>query len=234
MRLCAILVIDMKNNRFATVSFLFLLATALTPSLLGDKFVDRVENSTEVYKELINASDSGVPEYLLERCQCIVVIPHVVKAAFGFGGRSGNGIASCKDEKGSWSPPSFVKLTGGSFGFQIGAQASDLVLFLMTEKSAKGLLESSFTLGADASVAAGPVGRTVEADTDISFQAEIFAYARSKGLFAGISLAGASLRADETAIRKFYGQDVDPQVILFDHKVPKFPFVAQRFQAVLP
>ena len=129
----------MKNNRVARIVLLCLLVGALTPSLFGDKFVGRVENSTEVYKELINASDSGVPEYLLERCQCVVVIPHVVKAAFGFGGRNGNGIASCKDEKGSWSPPSFVKLTGGSFGFQIGAQASDLVLFRMTEKSAKGL-----------------------------------------------------------------------------------------------
>lgn len=224
----------MKNNKVATIGLVCLLIASLTPSLFGDKFVDRVENSTEVYKELINASDNSVPKNLLERCQCVVVIPHVVKAAFGFGGRNGNGIASCKNEKGSWSPPSFVKLTGGSFGFQIGVQASDLVLFIMTEKSAQGLLESSFTLGADASLAAGPVGRTVEADTDISFQAEIYAYARSKGLFAGISLAGARLRADETAIRKFYGQDIEPRVILFDHKVPKFPFVAQRFQAVLP
>ena len=224
----------MKKNRVATIGSLLLLVVSLTPSLLGDKFVDRVENSTVVYKELINASDSGVPKHLLEKCQCIVVIPHVVKAAFGFGGRNGNGIASCRGKGGNWSPPSFVKLTGGSFGFQIGAQASDLVLFLMGEKSAQGLLKSKFTLGGDASVAVGPVGRTIEADTDITLQAEIYVYARSKGLFAGISLEGARLRADGTAIRKFYGQEVEPRVILFDHKVPKFPFVAQRFQKVLP
>ncbi len=224
----------MKRNKIATLSLIFPLVVCLTLPLFGDKFVDRVEESTSVYKALINAKDGGVPASLLEKCQCVVVIPHVIKAAFGFGGRHGNGIASCKGKKGTWSPPSFVKLSGGSFGFQIGAQASDMVLFLMTDQSIQGLFKSKFTLGADASVAAGPVGRSVEADTDITLRAEIYSYARSKGLFAGISLEGASLRADKTAIKKFYGQEVEPKAILIDHKVPKIPDSAQEFTKALP
>ena len=225
-------VIDMKKNRSMTISLF--LGLFLTPSLFGDKFADRVAESAAVYEELINAADRGVPEYLLEDCKCVVVIPHVIKAALGFGGRSGNGIASCRNTQGSWSPPSFVKFKGGSFGLQIGLQSSDFVLFVMTEKGAKALLKSKFTLGADASVAAGPVGRTAEVDTDITLRAEIYAYARSKGLFAGISLEGARLSSDGTAIRKFYGKKIEPQVILFEHQVPKMPEEAQRMVNVLP
>ena len=224
----------MKNKHIAALGVIFTLAACFTFPLFGDKFVDRVEESTNVYTALIKANDGGVPASLLKKCRCVVVIPHVIKAAFGFGGRHGNGIASCKGKKGKWSPLSFVKLSGGSFGFQIGAQASDMVLFLMTDKSIEGLLGSKFTLGADASVAAGPVGRSVEADTDITLRAEIYSYARAKGLFAGISLAGASLRADNTAIKKFYGQEVEPKAILIDHKVPKIPYIAREFTKVLP
>ena len=224
----------MKNNKIATLGVMVPLVACLTFPLFGDKFVDRVEESTSVFKALMKSKDGGVPASLLEKCQCVVVIPHVIKAAFGFGGRHGNGIASCKGKKGNWSPLSFVKLSGGSFGFQIGAQSSDMVLFLMTDKSIQGLMGNKFTLGADASVAAGPVGRSVEADTDITFRAEIYSYARSKGLFAGISLEGASLRADNTAIKKFYGQEVDPKAILIDHKVPNTPYIAREFTKALP
>ena len=224
----------MKKNRFATLGLIFSLAACLTLSLFGDKFVDRVEESTNVYKALIKSRDGGIPESLLENCHCVVVIPHVIKAAFGFEGRHGSGVASCKGKKGKWSPLSFVKLSGGSFGFQIGGQSSDMVLFLMTDRSIEGLLGSKLTLGGDASVAAGPVGRTVEAGTDITLRAEIYAYARSKGLFAGISLEGASLRADHTAIKKFYGEEISPETILIDHKVPEIPYVAREFAKVLP
>ncbi len=224
----------MKNNPVAALGVIFTLAACLTLPLFGDKFVDRVEESTTVYQALIKSKDGGVPASLLKKCRCVVVIPHVIKAAFGFGGRHGNGIASCKGKKGKWSPLSFVKLSGGSFGFQLGAQSSDMVLFLMTDKSVQGLMGSKFTLGGDASVAAGPVGRSVEAGTDINLRAEIYSYARSKGLFAGISLEGASLRADGTAIEKFYGQEVDPRAILMDHKVPKIPYIAREFTKVLP
>lgn len=224
----------MKNRKIAGLSVIFTLVACFTLLLFGDKFVDRVEESTTVYQALINTKDGGVPSSLLKKCRCVVVIPHVIKAAFGFGGRHGNGIASCKGKKGKWSPLSFVKLSGGSFGFQIGAQSSDMVLFLMTDKSVQGLMGSKFTLGGDASVAAGPVGRRVEAGTDITLRAEIYSYARSKGLFAGISLEGASLRADDTAIKKFYGQEVEPRAILMDHKVPKIPYIAREFTKVLP
>ena len=224
----------MKNNKVATLSVIVPLVVCFTFPLFGDKFVDRVEESTSVYKALIKSKDGGVPASLLKKCQCVVVIPHVIKAAFGFGGRHGYGIASCKGKKGKWSPLSFVKLSGGSFGFQIGAQSSDMVLFLMTDKSIQGLMGNKFTLGADASVAAGPVGRSVEADTDITLRAEIYSYARSKGLFAGISLEGASLRADDTAIKKFYGQEVEPKAILIDHKVPNTPYIAREFTKALP
>ena len=224
----------MRNNRITTVSWALVWGLFFMPSLLADKFADRVAESTEVYEALIEAPDRGVPEALLEDCECLVVIPHVVKAALGFGGRHGNGIASCKNDQGAWSPPSFVKFSGGSIGFQIGVQASDLVLFLMTEKSAEALMKNKFTLGVDASVAAGPVGRTVEADTDITLRAEILAYARAKGLFAGISLEGASLRPDSTAIRKFYGKSTDPETILSKHQVPKMPNEAREFVGVLP
>ncbi|MDA2935182.1 lipid-binding SYLF domain-containing protein [Acidobacteria bacterium AH-259-D05] len=224
----------MKKNKILAMSWIFLLGLFLTPSLFGDKFADRVAESTEVYEELINAADRGVPEYLLEDCQCVLVIPHVVKAALGFGGRSGNGIASCRNEQGTWSPPSFVKFKGGSFGFQIGVQSSDFVLFVMTEKGARALLKSKFMLGGDASVAAGPVGRTAEVDTDVTLRAEIYAYARSKGLFAGISLEGGRLSSDATAIRKYYGKKIEPEVILFQHQVPKMPEGAQQFTNLLP
>ncbi len=224
----------MKKNKIAMLGLIFPLVACLTLPLFGNKFVDRVEESTSVYKALIKGKDGGVPASLLEKCQCVVVIPHVIKAAFGFGGRHGNGIASCKGKTGKWSPLSFVKLSGGSFGFQIGVQSSDMVLFLMTDKSIQGLMGNKFTLGADASVAAGPVGRSVEADTDITFRAEIYSYARSKCLFAGISLEGAILRADDTAIKRFYGQEVDPKAILIDHKVPNTPYVAREFTKALP
>ncbi len=218
---------------------LWLCALAITflvsPSLLaGDEIQERVENSIEVYKELINAPDQGVPEKLLDGCQCVAVIPHVVKAAFVFGGRHGRGVVSCRDSKKRWSPPAFVRISGGSFGLQIGGQATDFVLFIMNQKGARSLLKSKFTLGGDASVAAGPVGRTAEGGTDIALNAEIYAYARAKGLFAGISLEGANLGIDEGAIREFYGQTVPAQRILFEHKVPRHPKLAVDFVKVLP
>lgn len=223
----------MHDKTMTKVSWVLVAVLSLMPSLFADKFADRVAESTRVYKELIEAPDRGIPQSLLEDCECIVVIPHVIKAALGFGGRHGNGIASCRNDQGAWSPPSFVKFSGASVGFQIGVQASDLVLFMMTGKSAEALVKNQFTLGGDISVAAGPVGRTVEADTDIMLRAEILAYGRAKGLFAGISLEGASLRPDHTAIRKFYGKRTDPEMILMEHQVPKMPDEAREFVQVL-
>ena len=200
----------------------------------ADKFSERVKNSTEVYKELINAPDQGVPKPLLKKCKCVAVLPGVKKGAFVVGGRHGKGIVSCRNDSGKWSPIAFLTLSGGSFGFQIGGSSTDLVLFLMSERGAKALLDDNIKLGANASVAAGPVGRTAEAATDIKFEADVYAYARAKGLFAGIALDGASLRRDGKAVRDYYGQDLKLKELLFEHQAPKMPAAAKEFVDALP
>ncbi len=198
------------------------------------KFDRKLEVAGEVYLELMGAPDRKVPQRLLENAICIAVIPNVYKGAFGWGGRHGNGVTSCRNADGVWSPPSFTEISGGSFGLQIGGEAVDLVLFFMNERGVLSLLGSKFTLGGDASVAAGPVGRTAEAGTDIKLKAEIYSYARSRGLFAGLSLEGSRLAPDNKANRKYYQQTVDAESILFDHRVPRRPASASRFTALLP
>ena len=198
------------------------------------KFDRKLEVAGEVYLELMGAPDRKVPQGLLENAICIAVIPNVYKGAFGWGGRHGNGVTSCRNADGIWSPPSFTEISGGSFGLQIGGEAVDLVLFFMNERGVLSLLGSKFTLGGDASVAAGPVGRTAEAGTDIKLKAEIYSYARSRGLFAGLSLEGSRLAPDNKANRKYYQQTVDAESILFDHRVPRRAASASRFTALLP
>lgn len=199
------------------------------------KFDRKLEVAGEVYLELMSAPDRKVPQYLLDDAKCIAVIPNVYKGAlFGFGGRHGQGVTSCRDAEGIWSPPSFIEISGGSFGLQIGGEAVDLVMFFMTERGVQSLLGSKFQLGGDASVAAGPVGRTAEAGTDIKLKAEIYSYARSRGLFAGLSAEGSYLAADNKANRKYYGEPVDAESVLFDHRVPRRPGSASRFTALLP
>ena len=182
----------------------------------------------------MNAPDRGVPEELLEAAECVVVIPGVVKVAFIWGGRHGRGVVSCRGEDGKWSPPSFLHLTGGSFGLQIGAQATDFVLFIMNERGARALLKSEFTVGVDASASAGPVGRTAEASTDITFRAAVYSYARSKGLFGGLSLEGARLGSSDKMIAKYYGADISPETILFRHEVPALTAEGRQFLDALP
>jgi lipid-binding SYLF domain-containing protein len=158
----------------------------------------------------------------------------VIKGAIGLGFRMGQGVMTCRNAKGAWSPPSFLRLTGGSVGFQLGAQGTDVVLFFMTDHGSRSLLDSKFTLGGTASVAAGPLGRSAEAGTDLKLDAEIYSYARSKGLFAGLSLEGARLAPDDKSNEKFYGQKVDPKALLFEHKAPKMPAEAGALLGVLP
>jgi len=214
---------------------LFLLSTAGPRSThADDKATERVERAREVYQELVKTSDRGIFEPLLEDCRCIAIIPHVIKGAFVFGARHGKGVVTCRDSSGRWSPPAFLTLSGGSWGLQIGAEAADVVLFFMTERGAKSLLESRFTLGGKLSVAAGPAGRTAEASTDVKLNAEIYSYARSKGLFAGLSLEGARLSTDENSIRDFYGKSVDARTILFEHRVPHRPAGVDKLLGVLP
>jgi len=213
---------------------------ALTPSTAasapagGEPEAQRLRDARRAFQEIRQIPDAEIPNQLLEGCKCVAVFPGVVKGAFGWGARLGRGVISCRDSGGHWSPPSFLTLGGGSFGFQIGVEKADVVLFFITERGARSMVESQFTLGAKGSLAAGPVGRSAEAATDVKLDAEIYSYARSKGLFAGISLEGARVSTDRNAIRRFYGTDVDPKEILFSHKVPTHPAAAQKFLEVLP
>ncbi|HEX9636641.1 MAG TPA: lipid-binding SYLF domain-containing protein [Acidobacteriota bacterium] len=218
---------------FALVTFGALVAAPLSADDDLAELAERVRNSEEVYTQLVDAPDQGVPKKLLDNCKCVAVIPHVVKGAFVVGARHGKGIVSCRSN-GRWSPPAFLTVSGGSVGFQIGGQATDVVLFLMSEKGARSLLKSEFTLGADASVAAGPVGRSAAAATDVRLDAEIYAYSRSKGLFAGIALDGANINPDEDAVETYYGQSISPETILFKREVPRIRDEAKSFMQRLP
>ena len=194
-----------------------------------------MKDATEVYQELLSTPDRGVPEALLKNATCIAVIPHSVKGAIGYGARFGSGVMSCRAQDGSWSAPAFVDLRGGSWGLQLGAEATDLVIFFMSERGAKSLMNSSqVTLGGKLSVAAGPVGRSAEASTDLKLNAEMYTYAKSKGLFAGISLEGARLSKDDKSTKEYYGAGYTAKALLFDHKHPPAKAEATAFVSALP
>lgn len=195
------------------IALVVLLST--TAALAGDRTddVDRLQTSANVLKEIMSAPDSGVPEEVMSSAKCIAVIPSMLKAAFGVGGAYGKGVASCRTDKG-WSAPAFFSLRGGSFGFQIGGQAADIVMLIMNDEGMNNLLESKFKLGADASVAAGPVGRHADASTDWKMRAQVLTYSRTRGVFAGISLNGAVLDQHKDDTRDFYGRMVPFKTIL--------------------
>jgi SH3 domain-containing YSC84-like protein 1 len=200
------------------------LAFAL-PALAQDKEQDRVENAGKVMKEILNAPDS-IPQSVLDKADCVVVLPSVLKFAIGIGGSYGRGVMTCrggKSFKGHWGPPTMMALEGGSFGLQLGGQATDFVLLLMNSRAASSILSSKVKLGGDVSAAAGPVGRTASAETDVTMRAEILSYSRARGLFAGISLAGSTLRADNGANQNLYGKEVSAKAIVFNHAVPTPP-----------
>lgn len=199
-----------------------------------ESLIQKLEVARTVYLELVDEPDRAVPRYLEKEARCIAVLPRIFKGAFGFGGRHGRGVLTCRDQEGRWSAPTFVKLSGGSFGLQIGFQASDLVLYFTTEGSVLALLETNFTLGGDASVAAGPLGRTAEATTDLKLRAEIYAYAKAKGLFAGISIEGARLAPDRKANRRYYGRSIPPKSILFRRAVTDLRPEVRTFLDALP
>jgi lipid-binding SYLF domain-containing protein len=183
---------------------------------------ERLSESRDVLVEMSGMKE-GAPRDILEKAKCVIVIPAVKKAAIGVGGRFGYGAAVCRndDGAGAWGAPLMMSLKGGSVGFQIGGQSSDFVLLVMNQKGVDNLLKSKFTLGADASIAAGPLGRNAEAGTDLRMRAEILSYSRSRGIFAGISLEGASLRQDVGANLALYGAYVSPRSILVTgHSIP--------------
>jgi lipid-binding SYLF domain-containing protein len=192
----------------------------LVPHLAAAQGVetDRLLEASKVLDEVLSAPDKDVPQAIIDKAQAIVVIPSTVKGALLIGAQRGKGVMSVKTASG-WSAPAFVTLTGGSIGLQIGGQATDIVLVVVNERGIDNLAQNTFKIGGDASVAAGPVGREATASTDYKLQAEILSYSRSRGLFAGVSLAGSTIRADRDANEKIYGVGYSTRNIVVEHKV---------------
>jgi len=214
----------------------FLSFAVLVPSVLADarKENERLENCGQVIQEIMDIPDD-IPQDLIDKADCVIVYPSVLKGAFIFGGSYGRGAMTCRTGErfnGPWSAPTMMALEGGSFGFQIGGQATDFVLLVMNERGARAILNSKVKLGADASAAAGPKGRNAEASTDVTMRAEVLSYSRARGLFAGISLAGSTVRPDNGANAKLYKKDVSAQDIVFKGAVP-VPASAQQFISYL-
>src|SRR6185437_2045237 len=217
---------------------LFVLVALLSAQLsfaAGDiKEVDRIKDSATVLKEILNIPDD-IPKDLLDRAECVIVLPSVKKVAIGIGGAFGRGVMVCRTGEhftGPWGAPAMYALEGGNFGFQLGAQATDFVLLVVNPRGAESLMGSKIKLGADASAAAGPKGRTAAAATDLVMRAEILSYSRSRGLFAGISLEGSTLRPDNGANEKLYGRKLTAKEILRDGKVSS-PAAAHLLDAEL-
>ena len=213
-----------------------LLACAFLPAAFADneKEQERVKESGAVLKEILNIPDD-IPQDLLDKAECLIVLPSVKKGAFGIGGSFGRGVMICRSGQhytGLWGPPAMYALEGVNIGFQLGGEATDFVLLVMNPKGARSLLSSKVKLGADASAAAGPKGRSGEAATDVVMNAEILSYSRAKGLFAGISLEGSTLRSDGGANEKLYGRKLTAKDIIRLGKV-KTPACAQELVALL-
>jgi lipid-binding SYLF domain-containing protein len=198
--------------------------------------IERIEKAIQVIKEIVELPkpEEGLPALMLRKCQGLAVFPGVIKAAYGLGGQYGRGIVMIKSDKGDWSHPAFVSLIGGSIGWQIGVQKTDIILVFKTRKSIENIASGKVTLGADVSVAAGPVGRHAEADTDLALEAEIYSYSKSKGLFAGISFKGASIQIDRDANSAFYSRDNIPAgEILHSGEDLKAPGVVEQLKKIL-
>jgi lipid-binding SYLF domain-containing protein len=199
-----------------------------------DKDEDRLKDCGTVLKEILDIPDN-IPQDLLDKADCVVVYPSVLKAAFVVGGSYGRGAMTCRKGEnftGTWSAPTMMALEGGSFGFQIGGQATDFVLLVMNESGARGILAGKVKLGGDASVAAGPVGRDASAETDVTLRSEILSYSRSRGLFAGISLEGSTIRPDNKANEQIYGKKLEAkQIVLSDQA--SVPAAAEQLVSTL-
>lgn len=199
---------------------LILTATLLTPAigLLAATAQERLRDSAEVFHEIMATPDKGIPQDLIAKAACVVIVPGLKKGAFIVGGQYGKGFAICRHEHAGWGPPAAVRVEGGSFGFQIGGSSTDVVMLIMNESGMRKLDRDKFTLGADASVAAGPVGRTAAAGTDAYMTAEILSWSRARGLFAGIALNGATLRPDMDDNKELYGERLNSKEILMTNK----------------
>jgi len=225
----------MKTNLQHYVWALALAGSMSTAAFAADreaKVDDRLDASADALADMMRAADNGIPQDLIDKARCVIVIPGMKKAGFVFGAAYGRGFAVCRKPGGTgWSAPAAMRSEGGSFGFQIGLSDTDVVLLVMNDGGMKHLLSSKFTLGGDASIAAGPIGRSATAQTDAELQAEMLSYSRSHGLFAGVSLSGATLRPDGDANKELYGHDATNREILTgDFKTPE---VARKFEHAL-
>jgi lipid-binding SYLF domain-containing protein len=204
-------------KRILAVTILIGIASLTAVASDRDDDVNRTQKAAQVFKEIMNTPDQGIPSNLLESAKCIAIIPGDKKFAFVFGGSYGRGLATCRTGHG-WSAPMFVAIDSGSVGYQIGGSSTDIVMLFMNDHALQSLMSDKFKVGADASVAAGPVGRNAAAGTDLKLNAEILSYSRSKGIFAGVSLDGAVMQADKSGDKAMYGDDVNRHEIL-DGKV---------------
>src|SRR5579863_9236688 len=196
------------------------------------KVEDRLDASADTLADMMKAADKGIPQDLLDKAKCVVVVPGMKKAGFILGAKFGRGFAACRHNDGTtWSAPAAIRVEGGSVGFQIGLSETDVVLLVMNDGGMKHLLSDKFTIGGDATAAAGPIGRDASAQTDVAMRAEMLSYSRSRGLFAGISLEGATLRPDGETNRELYGREISNREILAgDFKTPE---VARKFERAL-
>ena len=210
--------------------FTLLAASASLLFAAGDA-PKRLDAAADVLTDIMASPDKGIPQDLLDKSECVVIVPGLKKGAFIIGGKYGKGFMSCRRAGAGWSAPGSIRVEGGSFGLQIGGSETDVILLVMNEGGVKKLLSSKFTLGADASAAAGPVGRTSSAATDAQMHAEILTYSRARGLFAGISLEGATLRPDEDWNKELYGKEMTNQEIVTGNT--KSPAAAARLMSLL-
>ena len=220
-----------KLSRFLSSSLMVVLPFLAEVANASDKTKDddRLRNCGSVLKEILDVPDN-IPQDLLDKADCVVVFPSVLKAAFIIGGSYGRGAMSCRkgeNFRGPWGAPTMMALEGGSFGFQIGGQATDFVLLVMNESGARGILASKVKLGGDASVAAGPVGRDSSAETDATLRSEILSYSRARGLFAGVSLEGSTIRPDNGDNRRVYGKEIPAREIVLSGTVAVPPAAEQ-------
>jgi SH3 domain-containing YSC84-like protein 1 len=208
-----------EKNRGVTLKkiMLFIVLVSLTSLGLADsrreKSNERLDNAGRVLHEVMSAPDKGIPEEVLEHAKCVAVVPHMLKGGFVFGAENGRGVATCRTAEG-WSAPAFFAITGGSWGLQIGVEGVDLVMIIQNDRGMQRLLQSKFAIGADASAAAGPVGRHASADTDWKLNTEILTYSRAKGAFAGLTLNGAAIRRDDDSMEAVYGRHVTTRAAL--------------------
>jgi lipid-binding SYLF domain-containing protein len=222
----------MRNTFVAVLAIAGSISTAGFAADREIKVDDRLDASADTLTDMMRAADKGIPQDLLDKAHCVVVVPGMKKAGFIFGAKYGRGFAVCRRSGGSgWSAPAAMRVEGGSVGFQIGASETDVVLLVMNDGGMNRLLSDKFTIGGDATAAAGPLGRDASAQTDAMMKAEMLSYSRSRGLFAGISLEGATLRPDEETNRELYGRDATNREILTgDFKTPA---VAGKFERAL-